>query len=199
MVVPADIVFDWSENPAPIPSSLPPITEAEFLAMFEGEDPENVLAAEAEEINDFRRRHGGVFDISPYEERMDDASAARWRQSVADHQGVMLRIVRAVLLLMNSRDNVATAPHIPSEKLQKARARSDKAPVLGYTNVSISLARQREMRAAGVSAIDHAGMRLHMVRRHMRLLPKGTLTWVRAHPRGNAGIGTVEQTRTIKP
>ena len=95
-----------------------------------------------------------------------------------------------MLILMGSKNCVDLKPIEPPAQLNKARVKRGRLPLVGYTNVSISLGRRdsRQASAHGVSAED---IRQHLVRGHFKIRKTGVYWW-RNHIRGAAAAGTVE-------
>jgi hypothetical protein len=190
--VPYTMTFDWRDEHSSVPGV--EFTDEDIKRVAES-DPE--LRQDSDGLRQAIARHG----ITP-DPCLSTGSALPTKQEsrtlrMTVYRG--LQVVRAVLLLMNSRDNTQITPHIPSAKLQKARKRGGKAPLLDFTSVDISISRLLATRAASAVGDGRSPVRLHMVRRHPRVISKG-VTWVRAHPRGSALAGVIgQQTRIINP
>jgi hypothetical protein len=93
-------------------------------------------------------------------------------------------MLRAAIMLLNSR-NLATTEHKPAPaKLNKARAARGRAPLLDYTHVGIRLTRALAARAGG-AADPRQPTRLHLVRGHFKLRA-GKVFWWSPHARGVA-------------
>lgn len=72
-------------------------------------------------------------------------------------------------------------------KLNKARQRRGLYPLLAYTEIRLNLDVERAVKAKSIIGTGH--MPLHPVRAHLRLLPTGKVTIVKAHMRGNPEYG----------
>jgi hypothetical protein len=100
----------------------------------------------------------------------------------------------AFLLLLSTRTGL---PRRPSslERLNRARARAGKAPLLEHIEVSSPLAQQSDPPAGGLCPSWRRAPRLHHVRGH--LMRRGSqLFWRVPHLRGHARFGAV-QSRTV--
>jgi hypothetical protein len=106
------------------------------------------------------------------------------------------QLVRAVVMLLNSRNMTAAEPRPVSEKLNKARAKSGKQPLLDHTHIRIRLSRAMAARA-GEAADSRSPTRLHLVRGHFKVRATGVYWWS-PFARGDATTGAVRQTRKIK-
>jgi hypothetical protein len=72
-------------------------------------------------------------------------------------------------------------------KMNKMRRRVGRAPIMAYTEIKLNIDVERELRASVGTATG--SMPMHPVRAHLRLLPTGRITMVRAHWRGNPDNG----------
>lgn len=93
--------------------------------------------------------------------------------------------VNAVFLMMNSK-NACEHEANDLSRLNRARGKSGKPPLLGHriTRLALSKARQRAAEAAGMSRAD---MRAHLVRGHFKIRRTGVYWWspfVRGHGAG---------------
>lgn len=96
----------------------------------------------------------------------------------------------AFLTLLNCA-NIQRQEHLPSPKLQKARARRNKLPLYSYWTLDLNFAAkgQRE----GARGGTHASPRLHLRRGHSRQYAKGQWCWVTPHAVGNKKLGVVHK------
>jgi hypothetical protein len=106
-------------------------------------------------------------------------------------------LLRAAIMLLNSRNLAEHRPRPISPKLNKARTRNSKAPLLGYTHVEIRLTRALGERA-GMAADARHPARLHLVRGHFKIRSSGVYWWS-PHARGAADSRPIErQQRSVK-
>jgi hypothetical protein len=189
IVWPATVAFDWSEHPSPVAGDA--ICTVSDIDELDLSDP--VTRRDMEGLRQFIARHDTTIESYPRTLTAQEDQAVRWSVYRS------LQIARVTLLLLNSQGHTATTGHFPSAKLQKAREQRGKAPLLDFTQVDIGLSRILTQRTASTAEGDRGPVRLHMVRRHPRIIEKG-LVWVRAHPRGSAAAGVISsQTRIISP
>ena len=192
LVLPVTGRFDWREKPAPIPDTLAQLNESEWSSAaaldpwLRGED--------REAHNEFVSRHGMSFEAN---------LPAYMRQKGPDGTDSRFELlkcmfnVRAVILLLNSRNISHTEPQVASEKLQRARRKSGKAPLLDHTRIDIRLSRAMAARA-GAAADPGSPTRLHLVRGHFKFRRTGVFWWS-AYARGHIGQGVVRhQIRHVK-
>jgi hypothetical protein len=106
-------------------------------------------------------------------------------------------LLRAALMLLNSRNLAEYQPRPIAAKLNHARAKHGKPALLGYTHVRIKLSRALGERA-GMAADPRAPSRLHLVRGHFKIRATGVYWWApfaRGTP-ASAG-GPLHQTRHV--
>jgi hypothetical protein len=107
----------------------------------------------------------------------------------------VMQIVRGVVLILNTKNVVETEDHVWADRLQRARVKSGKAPLLEHTKISIRLSRALAERAGGTAGTG-SGMRWHLQRGHFKRI-RGQLS---PHWRGNPELGLVgQQTRILRP
>jgi hypothetical protein len=104
-------------------------------------------------------------------------------RDVEDEMGHML----AVLILINAKNCVEITKTEPPEKLNKARLKLGKSPLVSYSTVAIKLNRPDE-RAAGSGDYDHAAIQRHIVRGHFKVRATGVYWW-RPFMRGSEDAG----------
>lgn len=85
-------------------------------------------------------------------------------------------MLRAAIMLLNSRNLAEHEPRPIAAKLNRARARSGKAPLLDYTHVRVRLTRALAARA-GMAADARNPSRLHLVRGHFKIRRTGIYWW----------------------
>jgi hypothetical protein len=96
-------------------------------------------------------------------------------------------LLRAAIMLLNSRNLARTEPRPIPAKLQRARGRNGKPPLLDYTHVGIRLTRALGARA-GMASDPHHPNRLHLVRGHFKIRRSGVFWWA-PHSRGTPDLG----------
>jgi hypothetical protein len=115
----------------------------------------------------------------------------RWEEDLQGEPG----IVRAVVMLLNSR-NAVHSEHVGDfGQLNKKRARKGRPPLLGYTTVRIKLSHSLAIRAASIEDRDLA--RLHVVRGHFKVRSSGVYWWS-DHQRGDASHGTLSHSYRVE-
>lgn len=103
-------------------------------------------------------------------------------------------VLLAFFLLLATRPSLPRRP-LMLERLNQARARSGKAPLLDQVEVCAPLLPEYKSAGVGGSEISRRSRRLHYVRGH--LVRRGSkLFWRVPHMRGSARAGTV-RTRTV--
>jgi hypothetical protein len=85
-------------------------------------------------------------------------------------------MLRAAIMLLNSRNLAEYEPRPTPPKLNAARARRGKAPLLDYTHVRVRLSRGLAARA-GMAADARNPSRLHLVRGHFKIRASGVFWW----------------------
>lgn len=103
----------------------------------------------------------------------------------------------ALLAVINSRNLVSITPDTTDlTKLNRARAKRGKPPMLQFRKVAISLSRSATTRA---SQRGDGAMPLHTVRGHFKVRKSGIYWWA-PYWRGDASVGVVSRTGyTVKP
>jgi hypothetical protein len=198
-ICPIAVTFDWRAEPAPLPD----LSGAELWGQGK---PEEWWREQAEifprlrgaapgDILDDHRRFGMI--INPMMQKfMDYAEAHSGKGYTALLDAATLDIkgepvlLRAALMLMNSRNLASHEKRPAPPRLNAARARRGKAPLLDYTHVHIRLTRALGQRA-GMAADPRAPARLHLVRGHFKIRAGGIFWWA-PHARGHAFQGEVK-------
>jgi hypothetical protein len=157
-----------------------PLTDADWGQCLSN-NPQ--FAGQRDEWNELGQRHKVAIDPTMWDEQ-------RVRTDGQEALNGIYR-VRALLLLLNSRNIVGTEPCTPDPKLQRARAKCGKKPLLDFTRVDIRLSRIMARRA-GEAADPREPMRLHLVRGHFKLRRTGVFWWS-PHPRGTAVAGAIRE------
>jgi hypothetical protein len=116
------------------------------------------------------------------------------RQSLQDIEQEVTMLL-GILAMINSRNCVETTHEIPSEKLNRARVKSGKAPLQDFSTVTINLSR-RDARAAQDGGFSSAEIRQHIVRGHFKIRKTGVYWW-RPFIRGAAEAGGIGHARYI--
>lgn len=97
------------------------------------------------------------------------------------------RFVMALLIVLNSKNLVSVQPEADVAKLNKARARSGKVPLLPHHPVVLNLSKaQRGRVMALATGLGRASLDPHLVRGHFKLRKTGIFWWS-PHTRGGAG------------
>jgi hypothetical protein len=102
-------------------------------------------------------------------------------------------LLRAAIMLLNSRNLAEHQPRSIPAKLNRARARSRKPPLLDYTHVEIRLSRALGERAGMAADVRHPA-RLHLVRGHFKIRVSGIFWWS-PHTRGALDGRPIERQR----
>lgn len=126
-----------------------------------------------------------------YEQRHGPLSPEHglWQAAIGDITGEP-GILRAAILLMNSRNLIATE-HVPTPtKLNKAREKRGKPPLLDYTQVRVSMSRALAGRAGSTG--EREASRFHAVAGHFKVRKSG-IYWWNDHTRGDPTRGTVRR------
>jgi hypothetical protein len=108
-------------------------------------------------------------------QRKPDAFKLLMNAAIADIEGEA-PMLRAAIMLMNSRNLAEHEPRPPPPKLNAARARRGKPPLLSYTHVRVRLTRALAARA-GMAADARQPSRLHLVRGHFKIRKSGVYWW----------------------
>jgi hypothetical protein len=106
-------------------------------------------------------------------------------------------LLRAAVMLLNSRNLAEYQPRPIAAKLNHARAKNGKPALLDYTHVRIRLSRALGERA-GMAADPRAPSRLHLVRGHFKVRATGVYWWApfaRGTPASSGG--PLQQTRHV--
>lgn len=106
-------------------------------------------------------------------------------------------LLRAAVMLLNSRNLAEYQPRPIAAKLNHARRKNGKPPLLDYTHVRIRLSRALGERA-GMAADPRAPSRLHLVRGHFKVRATGVYWWApfaRGTPASSGG--PLQQTRHV--
>jgi hypothetical protein len=107
-------------------------------------------------------------------------------------------LLRAAVMLLNSRNLAEYQPRAIAAKLNHARAKNGKPALLDYTHVRIKLSRALGERA-GMAADPRAPSRLHLVRGHFKIRATGVYWWApfaRGTPASSGGR-PLQQTRHV--
>lgn len=188
--------FDWREYPEAVPDvTQKPVMSEDAWTEFVANNP-GFRGTRREDYSALRARHG----IIPHQKASDRLQTLPMevRLNLADGVGRTMNDVRAIVLLMNSKNLTGLEPQVPAEKLQRARGKSGKAPLLEHTKVYIRLSRILARRT-GDAADPRNPMRLHVVRGHFKIRKSGVFWWS-PFPRGSLEAGMVgKRTHIIRP
>jgi hypothetical protein len=192
-ICPLGITFDWRPEPEPL-DDIANIARWHSIAT---EEKWRELAAQFPRVRNSARadvvadnmRFGIVINpaMLAFTERAMHVSAykAIMNAAVKDIEGEA-PLLRAAIMLLNSRNLAEYQPRPISPKLNKARTRNSKPPLLDYTHISIKLSRALGERA-GMAADARHPSRLHLVRGHFKIRASGVYWWS-PHARG-ADVG----------
>jgi hypothetical protein len=197
-ICPIAVTFDWRPEPAPLPD----LSHADLWGKGMSDQwwREQALlfprlrGAMPGDVMDDHRRFGLV--INPMMKRFMDYAVSHahggyeklLNAAMEDVKGEPV-LLRAALMLLNSRNLAMREFHPVQPRLNAARARRGKAPLLPYTHVRIALTRALGERA-GMAADPRAPARLHLVRGHFKVRASGVYWWA-PHARGHATQGEV--------
>lgn len=117
-----------------------------------------------------------------------------WGGDLAGEPGSL----RCVILLLNSRNATATEHVTPSDKLNRARLRSGKPPLLDHRTIRIKLSRAMSARAGSSGETSREATRFHLVRGHSKIRKTGVYWWS-PYGRGDPSRGTVSQSYRVDP
>jgi hypothetical protein len=196
---PLAVTFDWRPEPAPLPD----LSHSNLWGERVSDQALRDLAvkfprlrgATREDIVADHERFGII--VNPIMQAfMDNAAKNRpagfaklTHAAEQDIKGEPV-LLRAALMLMNSRNLASHEKRPAPPRLNAARARRGKAPLLEYTHVHIRLTRALGQRA-GMAADPRAPARLHLVRGHFKIRAGGIFWWA-PHARGHAFQGEVK-------
>ena len=198
---PLMITFDWREDAEPVPDMT---NAADWHVKATPADWESLKATFPRVRQSLRddliaenQRFGVVFNPML---RDFIAIAGRSPNFPKVMQAAMLDIegepplLRAAVMLLNSRNLATTQPRPIAPRLNKARAKRGAAPLLDYSHVGIRLTRALSARA-GMAGDAHQPHRLHLVRGHFKIRRSGVFWWA-PHPRGQ-GTAPLTQHRHV--
>jgi len=212
-ICPLSVTFDWTENAGEVydlghdlrlnnglmtekelQETIVEQTRQQRLSAIRNTSDENILAD--------RMRFGHVWCsfLKKWGDQIVQAQGAlpgpgtrewlRWEQDLRGEPG----IIRAVVMLLNSR-NAVHSEHVGDfDQLNKKRARNGKPPLLDYTTVRIKLSQALAARAASTGHRDSS--RLHAVRGHFKVRSSGVYWWS-DHQRGDHTRGTISHTYQV--
>lgn len=147
----------------------------------------------------YNKREGTLYDFTftTYRDpmlrvRIKNREAHKGRTSIAEHAAAAwVRVIKAIALLQSPGLLDVSERHGADEKLQKARIKAGKRPLVDFREVVIHISRQeREARERAADYEKRTGKRLHRVRSFVRMR-LGKLERVREHWRGDASNGAV--------
>lgn len=200
-------LFDWTDDPRPVPDMIRTGWE------MRGKKPDEIAALAVQGAR------GGVFDTRRTSDETLRADWERFGlmpcpftvnflvevyrkfgpespQAHALMRGAFNDIeaepdiLRCVLMMLNSRNLTETRPGPDLAKINKARAKGGKPPLLPYSTIRISLSRALHRRAAGGATGAPDGVRAHIVRGHFKVRKTGVFWWA-PFMRGDPARGTV--------
>lgn len=113
---------------------------------------------------------GSVKDISAFMEN--------WKQDIQGGGAIM----RCILALLNTK-NLLSHSSEDMSRLNKARVKSGKRPVISFTTTRLTMSKAYA-KAAGKAGLTREEARLHLVRGHLKVRKTGIFWWS-PFPRGN--------------
>lgn len=200
-ICPLTLTFDWRAEPEPLGD----LTGVRRFHETADENAWRALAARhtrvanstRDAVIDDNRRFGVVFNpmMSEFVARAKRSPmfGNLFKAALQDIEGEG-PLLRAAIMLINSRNLAEYVPRQVDAKLNRARVKSGKLPMLACTEVRIKLTRALASRAGAV-ADDRAPSRLHLVRGHFKIRKTGVYWWS-PHPRGH-GEGIARQARHV--
>jgi hypothetical protein len=203
-ICPLSVTFDWREHPEPVRDMANSATWHERATEEDWRHMRatypRIGASTRDDLIAENQRFGMVF--SPMlREFIGQAlmSGDRFRQyldaAALDVEGEP-PLLRAALMLMNSKNLARTEARTPSAKLNAARVKRRQRPLLDHTHVTIQLSKGLAARA-GAADDTRQPHRLHLVRGHFKVRASGVWWWS-PHPRGRGpGQPIREQTRHV--
>jgi hypothetical protein len=183
-VCPLAVTFDWRENAEPVTDVSQTsrwhvnATEEKWAEL--GKLYPRVGMSRREDVIADNLRFGvivwppmqGFVDVAS---RKANALQLLMDASIKDIEGEA-PMLRAAIMLLNSRNLALTEPRPTPPKLNAARARRGKQPLFDYTHVRVRLTRALAGRA-GMAADARQPSRLHLVRGHFKIRKSGVYWW----------------------
>jgi hypothetical protein len=193
-ICPLGITFDWRPEPEPLDDIARNATwherasEADWIKL--AADFPRIRNSTRQDVIADNMRFGVVVlpELVAFVNRAASVPGAFTKLMVASTKDVEgeAPLLRAAIMLLNSRNLAEHQPRSISPKLNKARGRNRKPPLLDYTHVTIRLSRALGERA-GMAADARQPSRLHLVRGHFKIRASGVYWWS-PHARG-ADVG----------
>jgi len=191
VATPELISFDWSEEPAAVSDTPETITEDGWSAITTAQPW--IRQDKREAWIAFMQRHAIAVDpdlVLPADVPEDVFDKLTGEALLA------LGYARVIILLMHAKNVIGIEPQRPPDKLQKARVRSGKAPLLDHTRIDIKLSKAMAARA-GETADPRNPTRLHLVSGHFKIRKTGIFWWS-DYTRGSLEAGEIKsQVRRI--
>jgi hypothetical protein len=190
-ISPLCVRFDFSPAPSIPPQIAAPISVADFRAAR----PKDARASDAVIENEIKRigfiENARCSDVVSRARAIcsenTELSQELQRAIMSDWAGEW-HFFRALMVCLGSRNLMGRGEIEDVSKINKARARKDKPPLLSFSKVRIDLTRAALRRVAGSG--DGGGVRQHIVRGHFKLRKSGVFWWS-PFVRGDAQLGAV--------
>jgi hypothetical protein len=181
---PLMVTFDWRADAEPVPD----ITDHQAWHQDATDEVWADMAARFPRVANSRRedvvadnlRFGLI--VNPIMQSFVDIASSKPRayQLLMNAAGKDIEgeptMLRAAIMLLNSRNLAEHEPRPTPPKLNAARARRGKPPLLSYTHVRVRLTRALAARA-GMAADARQPSRLHLVRGHFKIRATGVYWW----------------------
>jgi hypothetical protein len=182
-ICPLAITFDWRAEPEPLADIARNATWHERASEADWKklavDFPRIRNSTRQDVIADNMRFGIILNpgMQAFMDRASQVSAfgKLMNAAVKDIEGEA-PLLRASIMLLNSRNLAEHRPRAISPKLNKSRARTGKPPLLDYTHVAIKLSRALGARA-GMAADARQPSRLHLVRGHFKIRASGVYWW----------------------
>jgi len=134
-------------------------------------------------------------NLMTYSQRLHPQNEQVTSEQIAEGQAWMVAMLRVALFAMQCV-NIKRVEHTPSEKLQKARQKRGKQPLISYWTLEIDRDKSRAV-GADVGG-GHASPRFHLRRGHIRQYAPGKFCWVQPCAVGSRKNGEIHKDYVLK-
>jgi hypothetical protein len=184
-ICPLLVTFDWRETPEPVADIMgaarwhTTATDQDWRKLATQFD--RVRLSARADVEEETRRFG--IAINPMMSKFLTFAEATSREALhkilaaasLDVEGEP-PMLRAAIMLLNSRNLAVQTARPVAAKLNRARAARGREPLLDYTHIGIRLTRALAARAGMAGDPRHAA-RLHLVRGHFKIRKSGVYWW----------------------
>jgi hypothetical protein len=191
-VCPLRVTFDWRDEPGPLADlrrRRPPDDIAAGIRAEFGSRPDIRRASDESLVADHLRF--GLVESPHWISALRICGEAGYRKlmeaSMSDIEGEP-DILRCVLMVLNSRNMVEREYRPAPERLNRARAKSGKPPLMDTTTIRVKLSRAMQARATDSGTDPRHPSRAHVVRGHFKIRKTGVWWWS-PHVRGEPQAG----------